>query len=403
VRRRLPAPSETVQGNVDEGYGMVADAFRRNFAERKEVGAACAVYRDGRKVVDLWGGVRDHVRALPWEHDTLVTVFSTTKGMASMALAVAHSRRLFDLDEHVATYWPEFGQLGKHSITVRQLLSHQAGLPVIDVPLDVHVLADPDALGSILAAQAPKWEPGTQHGYHGQSLGLYESQLIRRVDPAGRTIGRFFADEVASRLGLEFYIGLPEDVDLDRLAQLLGASPTGAVLHVHQMPRRLVFGLLNPRSMTGKVFRNPRALAKTSDLNRRELLRLELPSVNGTGQVRSIAKAYGSFATGGHELGLSQETISALEARPRLPSRGPHDRVLRVDTAYSFGFMKPCPILPFGSSARAYGHTGSGGSFAFADPDAGLGYAYAMTRMGYAVPTDPREVALRGALYETIG
>jgi CubicO group peptidase (beta-lactamase class C family) len=392
-----------VGGDVDDGLGGVADAFRRNFSERGEVGAACAVFRDGDLVVDLWGGHRDAVRTKRWERDTLVTVFSTTKGMASLAMAVAHSRGLFDLDERVAAYWPEFAQHGKDDITVRQLLAHQAGLAVIDTPIDLATLGDPDALGRVLAAQAPRWRPGEFHGYHGQSLGWYESQLLRRIDPQQRTVGRYFADEVARPLDIEFYIGLPDEVSSDRLATFLGGSPASAVLHLHEMPVRLVLGLLNPRSLTGRVFRNPKVLARASDINRRELLRIELPSVNGTGQARAIAKAYGTFATGGHELGIDQRTIDALEAPARPPTRGSHDRVLRVDTAFSFGFMKPFPILPLGSSTRAYGHTGTGGSLGFADPDRGLGYAYVMNRAGYAVPTDPRELALRRALDAALG
>jgi CubicO group peptidase (beta-lactamase class C family) len=201
-----------VHGDVDEGFGAVADVFRENFDLRKELGAACAVVRDGRFVVDLWGGHRDKARTKPWERDTMVTVFSTSKGMASMAVAVAHSRGLFELDEPVASYWPEFAQSGKERITVRQLLGHEAGLAVIDTWLDLTTIADADALGAVLAAQAPKWAPGSMHGYHAQSLGWYESQLLRRVDPAGRGIGRFFAEEVARPLELDFHLGLPDDV-----------------------------------------------------------------------------------------------------------------------------------------------------------------------------------------------
>ena len=372
-----------IDGNVDEGFGGVADAFRRNFSDRNEVGAACSVFRDGRAVVDLWGGHRDAERTQPWERDTLVPVFSTTKGMASLAMAVAHSRGLFDLDERVASYWPEFAQNDKFEITVRQLLSHQAGLAVIDEQIDLATLRDPDRLGSVLAAQAPKWHPGEFHGYHGQSLGWYESQLLRRVDPDQRTIGRYFADEVARALDIEFYIGLPDEVGDDRIATFSGGSPASAIFHLHEMPVRLVLGLFNPWSLTGQVFRNPKILAKASDINRREILQIELPSVNGTGQARAIAKAYGTFATGGHQLGIDARTIAALEAPASVPVGGNADRVLRVDTAYSFGFMKPFPMLPFGSSTRAYGHTGTGGSFGFADPDRGLGYAYVMNRLGF--------------------
>jgi CubicO group peptidase (beta-lactamase class C family) len=187
---KVNVPSGLVRGDVDEGYGPVADAFRRNFAERGEVGAACAVYRDGRKVVDLWGGYRDGVAREPWREDTVVVMYSTTKGVASLAPALAHSRGLLDHDERVAAYWPEFAWRGKQDITVRQLLSHQAGLPVIDVPLTVADLADLDVVAAATALQRPLWTAGTRHGYHGISLGWYEGELVRRVDRhTGRSAG----------------------------------------------------------------------------------------------------------------------------------------------------------------------------------------------------------------------
>jgi CubicO group peptidase (beta-lactamase class C family) len=328
----------------------------------------------------------------------MVTVFSTSKGMASMAVAVAHARGLFELDEMVATYWPEFAQHGKDGITVRQLLAHEAGLAAIDTWLDIPTLADADALGAVLAAQAPKWTPGSMHGYHAQSLGWYESQLLRRVDPAGRGVGQFFAEAVAAPLDLEFHLGLPDEVPASRLAEYVAIRPVSVIRHIRELPTRLILALFNPRSMTGRAFRNPKALASANAINDRALLRIELPSVNGTGEIRSIAKAYGSFATGGATLGLTPATLAELE-RPVVASA---DRILKVDTAFANGFMKPFPLLPFGSSGRAFGHTGMGGSFGFADPDLGLGYAYGMNRAGVGIPTDPREAALRTALYRCV-
>ncbi len=389
----------SIGGDVAEGFGAVADAFRSNFRTRGEVGAAIAVHHDGRKVVDLWGGWRDRQHRRLWEADTLVPVFSTTKGMSATAMAVAHSRGLFELDAPVARYWPEFGQHGKEHVTVRQLLSHEAGLAVIDQPLELATISDVDALGAILAAQAPKWSPGTAHGYHAQTLGWYESQLLRRVDPAGRSIGAFFAEEVATPLGAEFFIGATDEALLDRLATFGGGGRIGAALHAHQMPTRLLFAMLNPRSLTARAFTNPKALAMNmSSINRREVLRLEFPSMNGIGEVRALAKVYGVLATGGAELSIDKTTLDELE-RPLVPS---FDQIFRLESAFAMGFMKPFPILPFGSSPRSYGHTGLGGSFAFADPHIGLGYAYAMNRGGYSLPTDPREIALRTAVYQSV-
>lgn len=385
---------EVVHGAVDEGFGRVADAFRRNFVERNELGAACAVVCDAKLVVDLWGGHQDKQRTTPWGADTLVTVWSTTKGMSATAMAVAHSRGLFDLDTAVAAYWPEFAQCGKEHVTVRQLLQHEAGLAVIGQPLDLETIADPDRLGEILAAQTPAWTPGSIHGYHAQSLGWYESQLLRRVDTAGRTVGRYFADEVAAPLDVEFHIGLPAEVASSRIATFVGGTRLGQLRHLRQVPWPVLRRMLNPRSQTFKAFTNPRALTKLRDINQRRLLDIELPSVNGTGTARALATVYGDLATGGQRLGLRHDTIAELEQ----PAPPVFDQIFGIDSAFRFGFMKPFPILPFGSSHRAYGHTGSGGSFAFADPDTGVGYAYVMNRAGYALPTDKRELALREAL-----
>jgi CubicO group peptidase (beta-lactamase class C family) len=362
------------------------------------VGAAVAVYRDGEKVVDLWGGWRDLQRRHRWESDTLVPVFSTTKGMCAAAMAVAHSRGMFQLDEPVASYWPEFAQGNKERVTVRQLLAHEAGLAVIDERLDLAAIADPDVLGAALAAQAPKWSPGTGHGYHAQTLGWYESHLIRHTDPAHRSIGAFFSDEVAAPLDVEFFIGVTDDDVLERLATFSAGGRVGAALHAHQMPKRLLLGMLNPRSMTARAFTNPKALAMNmSSINRPDVLSLDFPSMNGVGEVRAIAKVYGELATGGSSLRLGRATIDELETVVT-PS---FDQIFRLDSAFTMGFMKPFPILPFGSTPKAYGHTGLGGSFGFADPDVGLGYAYAMNRGGYSLPTDPREIALRDAVYRS--
>lgn len=388
-----------MSGDVAAGYGPVADAFRRNFTDGRELGAAVAVYCDETMVVDLWGGHRDLAQQHEWAEDTVVPVFSTTKGMSALAMAVAHSRALFDLDTPVARYWPEFAQHGKAQVTVRMLLAHRAGLPVIDVPLDLDLIADPRRLGDVLAAQAPKWPPGQRQGYHAQSLGWYESQLLQRVDPHGRTVGRFFADEVAKPLGIDFFIGLPDDFPRDRLATFSEASRLHSLLHVREMPRRLLTAMLNPRSMTAKAFANPKVLAmRTSNVNRPEVLRIEFPSMNGVGTARALATAYGTAATGGTALGLTPATIAELE-RDTPPT---FDEIFRLESAFACGFMKPFPLLPFGSSPRAYGHSGMGGSFAFADPDEGVGYAYVMNKAGFSLPTDPREISLRTALYDRL-
>lgn len=389
-------------GDADEGYGKVVDAFRRNLSSGKEIGAAVAVYRDGRKVVDLWGGYRNGKTRAPWEQNTLVNVFSTTKGVASLAVAVAASRGLIDYDAKVADYWPEFAQGGKAQITVRQLLSHQAGLAAITPPLTLADIADPEKLSARIAGQTPAWPPGTRYGYHAVTLGWYQSALIHRVDPQGRTLGRFFADEVAAPLDLDFYIGLPESVDRTRVALLDPVTRTEMLLHLHTMPPKFVAGLFNPRSLTARAFLIAAGIKEAGDFNRDDVRIPEMPSVNGTGTASSIAKLYGSAATGDSKLGLSQPVRDALEGPAVMPSGGSRDRIMHLDASFSLGFGKPTSKFVFGSTGRAFGWNGLGGSFGFADPDTGIGFGYVMNKLGYHPHSDPRELALRQALFRDV-
>ncbi|SPM43034.1 carboxylesterase [Mycobacterium numidiamassiliense] len=399
MAQKVQIPSDLIGGDVDEGYGKVADAFRRNLGSGQEVGAAIAVYRDGRKVVDLWGGYRNGITQAPWQQDTLVNVFSTTKGIASLAVAVAASRGHLSYDAKVADYWPEFAQAGKGAITVRQLLAHQAGLPVVSPTLTLEELADPAKMSAKLAAQVPAWTPGTRHGYHGITLGWYEGELIRRTDPAGRSLGRFFADEIAGPLGLDLHIGLPPSVDRDRIAHLHAWPFAKLLLHLNTMPRGFVLGLFNPFALTRGSLAFAKGYNSVADFNRDELRVVEMPAVNGTGTARAIAKLYGSAATGSPELGLSASTLDGLKTPAQSPTKGLRDKVLHVDSNFTLGFNKPSPICLFGSSINAFGTPGAGGSFGFADPDTGIGYGYVMNKMGFHLVSDPRELALRQALF----
>lgn len=399
---KVKVSPDLIGGDVDEGYGKVADVFRRNLRNGKEVGAAVAVYRDGRKVVDLWGGFRNGITQAPWEKDTVVTVFSTTKGIASLAVAVAASRGLLSYDAKVADYWPEFAQGGKDAITVRQLLSHQAGLPFVSPPLTLQDLSNPTTMSRKLAVQRPSWTPGTRHGYHALTLGWYEGELIRRVDPAGRSLGEFFADEVAKPLGLDFYIGLPATVDRNRVAHLHIRSRYQTLLHLYVLPPRLAAASFNPFGLTARSITVVKGInGPTDDFNREELRVVEMPAANGIGDARSIAKLYGSAATGGSEIGLTPIILDALRAPPTPPTKGLRDKVLQIDWKYSLGFSKPSSVTVFGSSDSAFGMPGAGGSFGLADPDTGVGFAYVPNRMGQYL-IDPRERALRNVLFHDI-
>lgn len=215
-----------IHGTVAPGFEEVRTEFARNFTERGERGAAVAVMHRGKLVVDLWGGERNPQHE-PWEEGTLVPVYSTTKGIGAIALAVAHSRGWLHYDAPVARYWPEFAQQGKERITIRQLLSHEAGLVLIDQPVSLAMVRNLDTLAMVLARQKPMWEPGLQHGYHLSTLGFYMNELFRRVDPAHRTIGEFVRTELAPAVNAEFYIGLPDSIPDSRVARVDAVSALG--------------------------------------------------------------------------------------------------------------------------------------------------------------------------------
>jgi CubicO group peptidase (beta-lactamase class C family) len=348
-------------------------------------------------VVDLWGGWADPTQDRRWAEDTLVNMFSTTKGMSALAVAHAHSRGLFDYDERVSTYWPEFAAGGKEEVTARTLLSHQAGLCAIDEPMDIDTLTDPDAVAAAIGKQAPAWTPGRRHGYHGISLGWYESELIRRTDPHHRTIGRYFADEIAGPLDLDFHIGLPSDIPDDRLARIMGDwYRAKMVFNIRTLPTEFVRAFLNPRTITARSFSNPKVLGRPLRYNDRAMRKIELPASNGTGTARSVAIAYGEFATGGRRLGIDPATLATLVEPAGAPTDGTFDEVLRMQSSFSLGCCKPWPGFEFGSP-QAFGTPGAGGSMGFADPELEMGFCYAMNRMGFHLVSDPREERLRTA------
>ncbi len=384
-----------ISGHVKPGFEAVREAFVENFARRNELGAACCVYYRGENVVDLWGGVRNKLTGEPWEEDTMVCVHSTTKGLSGLALALAHSRGLFDYDERISKYWPEFAQQGKDEITVRQLLAHQAGLFAFDETGDKHIVADLDRLAAVLARQRPAWEPGSRQAYHAITLGYYESELLRRVDPERRSLGRYFQDELAAPLGLDFYIRLPEEIPNTRLATLEPANPVWAMF---TLPIPFFVATINPRSCVRRALRGSELV---TDKERVYARNLEVPAGGGVGTARAIARAYGVFATGGKELGLREDTLRQLMAPPVAPRHGFHDEALKVDVRFSLGFAKPSPKDPFGHPS-SFGMPGAGGSFGFADPTAGIGYGYVLNRMGTHL-ADPRAMALRNAMYRSIG
>jgi CubicO group peptidase (beta-lactamase class C family) len=358
-----------VNGDVRRGFEAVRAAFADNFALRRELGGACCAYHRGEKVVDLWGGIRNKQTGEPWERDTMVIVYSATKGLAAMTLAIAHSRGWLDYEERVCAYWPEFAQQGKERITVRQLLAHQAGLYVLDEPLDRALVADLDRLAQIMARQKPASEPGTRQAYHAITLGFYEGELIRRVDPAHRTLGHVFEEEIARPIGLDVHIRVPETIPDLNIAPL---EPPSTWKRLTSLPPAFLLKSLDRHSV---LYRSLIANPGTQfylDPQRVMSRELEVPSGGAVGSARGIARAYGAFAAGGHELGLRRETIELLEA-PAVPTtNGFFDDCLGGPVQFSLGFMKPCDSFRFGHPS-AFGAPGAGGSMGYAHPELRLG------------------------------
>jgi CubicO group peptidase (beta-lactamase class C family) len=381
----------SVNGYVADGFEGVRQVFAENFTRRHELGGACCAYYRGEKVVDLWGGIRNRKTGDAWEHDTMVIVYSATKGLAAMAIALAHSRGWLDFDRTVASYWPEFAQHGKEAITVRQLLAHQAGLFALDEPVTRELVMDVDRLAGVLARQEPAWPPGARQAYHGITLGFYESELLRRLDPRHRTIGQFFQDEIATPLGLDLYIRLPETIPNSRLAIL--ARP-GLMRMLTGFGPRALFTLFNRRSNIGRALDGSALPIDSHSVYARNF---EVPSGGAVGTARAIARAYSAFARGG-ELGLMPETLTLLAAPATPSANGFFDECMKGEAKFSLGFMKPSASIPFGSES-SFGSPGAGGAMGFADPEMGIGYAYVTSQMGTTLTGDPRDVALRDALY----
>jgi CubicO group peptidase (beta-lactamase class C family) len=324
----------------------------------------------------------------------MVIIYSATKGLAAMTMAIAHSRGWLDFDQPVAAYWPGFATNGKGTITVRQLLAHQAGLFTLDEPVTRELVRDLDRLAVVLARQRPAWEPGARQAYHGITLGFYESELLRRVDPRQRSLGQFFADEIAAPLGLDVYIRLPESIPNSRLAVM---SRPGALQMLTGFPLRFMFEIFNRRSNINRALEGS---ALPHDEARIYARNFEVPSGGGVGTARAIARAYSAFVAG-DELGLKTDTLSQLAAPATPSANGFYDECMKGEAQFSLGFMKPSKTIPFGNPA-SFGSPGAGGAMGFADPTAGIGYGYVTSQMGTTLTGDPRDVAIRDALYAAI-
>lgn len=379
-----------------DGFEPVEEAFRRNFDALGDVGAAIAVSRDGQPVVNLWGGLADPVTGRPWDADTLVVVFSTTKGLAAAAAILLWERGDLDLDAPVAEAWPEFAGAGKERVTTRHLLTHQAGLAALAEPVTFEQCHDGVATAARLAAQAPDWEPGTAHGYHALTYGWLVGEVVRRV--SGRPIGRYFADEIAGPLGLDTYIGLPAELEprVARLQQMrLDGDPwVGGPPNDRALP--LAEQLMDPGSLTFRVFTNPPQWAETIPFDTPEFHQSGWPGAGGITTAASLARFYGELAC---DRVLSGSTLDEAE---RAQVDG-FDLVLRRRTRFGLGFALPSEIVTFAPGEAGFGHDGAGGSVGFADRRRGIGFGYVMNQMGIALGSDDRVNGLVDAVYSALG
>jgi len=376
-----------VCGRVELGFEAVVEAFAENFNSHDEVGAACALYLRGRPVVDLWGGFADPQCEKPWQEDTAVLVFSAAKGPTATCVNQLVEAGRLDVDLPVAHYWPEFGCNGKQEITTRQVLSHQAGLAAVEGDLTLEQVLAWDPVVAAIAAQAPNWEPGTQHGYHARSFGWILGEVVRRI--TGQSLGQYLAKEIAAPLGLHYWLGLPEQ-QLSRCATLI--PPAGG--------SDAVAALLGADSLTAQVMSGPSGLFGYNQMwNRPEVLAAEMPSSNGVGDARSLARFYAAVfeeVDGVRLLGQSQ-LARACEAQ----ACGP-DAVIFRETCFGLGYALQ-PFLAPGAGPNSFGHPGAGGAVAFADPDAQLGFAYVMNAMQFNLEGDSRSVGLVQAVYDCLG
>ncbi|MFG3112996.1 serine hydrolase domain-containing protein [Streptomyces sp. NPDC048197] len=367
----------TINGEVAAGFEPVREAFAANFDHHGDIGAAVCVYKDSWPVVDLWGGMADPATGRPWERDTLQLVYSATKGATATAAHLLVQRGALDLDAPVAKYWPEFAVNGKAEIPVRWLLSHQAGLVALDQPVPLADALAWQPMADALAAQRPLWTPGTAHGYHGRTWGWLVGEVIRRV--SGRTPGRFFAEEVATPLSLDFFIGLPAS-ERDRVSRMVYQQPEIdlTTLPTESIPEELreqVTAWRDPNSFSNRAYQvtDPAAI----DFNSPEVQAAELPASNGISTARGLARMYATVIgeVDGVRL-LSPETlVSATEEQA-----SGRDQVLVAPSRFSSGYMLPTETNPM-IGPNSFGHTGRGGSLGFADPEHGIAFGYAMNHI----------------------
>jgi CubicO group peptidase (beta-lactamase class C family) len=378
--------STPLDGTCAKRFETVRQAFAENFAARDERGGAVAIWHNGEPVVDLWGGWADAERTVPWSRDTLVNVFSVSKALCAIACMRLVDAGTLDLDAKVARYWPQFAQGGKERVTVRQLLSHQAGLPAIRKELPDGAALDWRVMSEALAEQAPWWEPGTAHGYHVNTYGFLAGELVRRID--GRSIGALLREDVARPLGADIHIGLPQS-EHHRVSDFLWPfSPPKPDIPDDEA------------LMKWNTYWNPPGFSGAHWVNHPRWRTAEVPSTNGHGNARAVARIYSALADGGEIDGVRILSRSALKAATTEQVNG-YDRINDRPSRFGIGFQLTQPERPLGPNPEAFGHFGAGGSLGFCDPKSRIAFGYVTNDMGPRWQ-NPRNRALVDAIYASL-
>lgn len=377
-----------ISGTVAAGWESVREVFADNFASQGEVGAAVSIFHRGECVVDLIGGFTDKTDAVPYSKDTLQLVFSTTKGIAAIALAMLVDRGLVDYDDLVVDHWPEFGQHGKDEATIAQLVSHQCGLYAVDGPLTIEEALDWNTITARLAATAPRWPIGTAHGYHALTYGWLIGEVIRRVD--GRSPGRFVQEEIAGPLGVEMYIGLPAEHE-PRVSDVTTQRSTKKESKVDPKIAAMIEQFMGPGTPAHDALSLGGAFGDGA-FNQPRVRAAEIPAANGISNARSLATIYAATMQEMNGTQLLSSAVRERAARTVTPENEP-DKCLVLGTTFGMGFMTSGPFVPM-AGPGSFGHPGAGGSVAFAQPSRDLAFAYVMNAMSANLAGDLRSQAL---------
>jgi CubicO group peptidase (beta-lactamase class C family) len=383
-----------INGTTAPGFERVRDAFEANFAKGLEIGASFSAYHRGEKVVDLWGGIADVATNRPWDEHALAVVFSTTKGATAICANKLAQEGKLDVEAPVARYWPEFAAGGKADIPVKFLLSHQAGLAWVDAEMTLEEALSWDPVVDALARQVPHYEPGSQHGYHATTYGWLVGEVIRRV--TGKSVGTYFRDEIATPLGLDFWIGLPESEE-SRVAPLVGGLADPLLMEDPEV-RALVNEFMGPDTKLGKALFAPGGAFSEPDVwNSRALHAAEIPAAGGVGDARSLARMYSACI--GTVDGVRLVDDEQLRRATTQLTTGPNTILLDMDIQFGLGFMLRSTLIELGGP-RSFGHFGAGGSVGWADPDAELAFGYVMNRMDMGLAGDLRSYELMNACFD---